>query len=187
MGKYLKYFKNEEEFLAFKNSDAFSERCISYIRTNGALYFGSSKQGGVPNELLLQNKENNKKIYDYLKSLHCDGDKLEYISNTKNRDVFRMDFGYYSMFDLYPDGTLDNTGETSINLSLRQDNKTIIYYSSNEKINSLIVGEAFFNNIMIVTHEYDDTEKIGYIVFDGMVSKEEFLQMFPDVIILNFS
>lgn len=108
----IKHFKTEDEFKDYQNSDEFSENTISYISANGELHFGSSQEGGMPNKFLYSNKENNKRIYDYLKSLNLNNEKLEYIDNSLDVNVFKMKFGTV-VYELYSDGRLDNTSETA--------------------------------------------------------------------------
>lgn len=44
MGKYMKYFDTEEEFLVFKNSDEFSNNTVSFVREDGSTWFGPIKR-----------------------------------------------------------------------------------------------------------------------------------------------
>lgn len=49
MGKYLKTFDTEEEFLDFKNSEEFFKNTISYVKEDGTYWFGTIKR--VPSDI----------------------------------------------------------------------------------------------------------------------------------------
>lgn len=47
MADYLNIFNTTEEFLAFQNSDQFSNNSVSLVREDNTIYFGTNTKGGV--------------------------------------------------------------------------------------------------------------------------------------------